>query len=99
MIRPTQSVPRNARVRTLRWPLLMALAAILAIGIGAAWDRLPGRGDGPSLDPASLRAGFGPANYAAALARAESNLVGAFYLHVEALLLPRFAKPDFHFVT
>ena len=77
MTRPAQSVPSNARVRTLRWPLLMALAAILAIGIGAAWDRLPGRDDRPSLDPASLRAGFGPANYAAARARAESNLVGA----------------------
>ena len=77
MIRPTQSVPSTGKARALRWPLLMAIAAILAIGIGAAWDRLPGRGDGPSLDPASVRAGFGPANYAAARARAESNLVGA----------------------
>lgn len=77
MIRPTQSVPSTGKARALGWPLLMALAAILAIGIGAAWDRLSGHDDRPSLDPASLRAGFGPANYAAARARAESNLVGA----------------------
>ena len=77
MIRPTQLVPITGKARALGWPLLMALAAILAIGIGAAWDRWPGRSDGPSLDPASVRAGFGPANYAAARARAESNLVGA----------------------
>ena len=55
----------------------MAFAAILVIGIGAAWDRLPGYDDRRSLDPANLRAGFGPANYAAARTRAESNLVGA----------------------
>ena len=77
MTRPAQSVPSTGKARALRWPLPMALAAILAIGIGAAWDRLSGHDDRPSLDPASLRAGFGPVDYAAARALAESNLVGA----------------------
>jgi tetratricopeptide (TPR) repeat protein len=67
---------RGGQVGGLHWPLLLALAAILTIGVGAAWDRLPGRAS-PSLDPGQMHAGFGPASYAAARARAESDLAGA----------------------
>jgi tetratricopeptide (TPR) repeat protein len=61
----------------LRLPGLLALAAILAIGGGAAWDRLRGQDHVQAIDPANLRPGFGPANFAATRARVEFNLASA----------------------
>lgn len=71
--------PRSTRagLSTLRWPVLFALAAVLTIGVGAAWDRLPTGNGRSSLDPTTLRAGFGPANSIAARNRAEAALAGA----------------------
>ena len=61
----------------LRLPGLLVLAAILAIGAGATWDRLHGQDHVQAVDPVSLRPGFGPANFAAARARVEFNLASA----------------------
>lgn len=70
------SLPATTDFRaSLRWPLLALLAVLLVAMAGLFIDRW--RGPAAELDPATLRAGFGPANHATALAAAERNVVAA----------------------
>ena len=65
---PTATAPR--------WAWLLLLAVLLAIGAGAALDRLRGAGDA-SLDPTAIEPGFGPTTFADAVARAERDVAAA----------------------
>lgn len=61
--------------RPLRWAVIFVAAVALAIAGGAVRDRLVEPEQG--LDPAGLVAGHGPADYKAALSRAELDLASA----------------------
>ncbi|MFC4295718.1 tetratricopeptide repeat protein [Novosphingobium tardum] len=58
----------------LRWAALLALAALLVIGGGAALDAWRAHRAAVSADPAALSPGFGPRNYFEALARADGGV-------------------------
>jgi tetratricopeptide (TPR) repeat protein len=62
---------------TLRWPVWLALAALLLIAFGAGWDRWRTSGANVQLDPATVKPGYGPASHSAAVAHAEAHLVSA----------------------
>lgn len=69
--------PRHAPARRgLRWPLRLALAALLAILGGWLWDRWQPP-PAPAPDPHHLHAAFGPADYPSALAAADLKVAGA----------------------
>jgi len=63
------------RPHGLSWPVLLALAVAIAIVVGVGIDRW--RGASAVVDPATIRAGFGPASYAEAIARADQDVAGA----------------------
>ncbi|QGN53660.1 hypothetical protein [Novosphingobium sp. Gsoil 351] len=74
----TRSVSSRPHSRgALRRPLLLALAAVILIALGAGWDRWRPHDAAPQLDPATIRPGYGPATYPAALESAESHLDSA----------------------
>ena len=60
-----------------RWLVLAIGAALLLLVAGMAIDKWRAAGEFAPLDPATLRAGFGPATFATALERAQSNVAGA----------------------
>ena len=66
---------RGARV--LRWPWLLAIAVFLVTALGVASDRFHRDASRATLDPTTLRPGYGPKSYNAALANAERHLIGA----------------------
>lgn len=70
------AAPRATRFG-LRWLVLTIGAALLAIAAGVAIDRWQAASEPAELNPATLRAGFGPATFAAALERTRSNVAGA----------------------
>lgn len=71
----TVTPPRASAVGA-RWPLRLALAALLTILAGLAWDhwRAP---SAPAPDPWHLHPAFGPADYPAALAAADGKVASA----------------------
>ena len=64
------------RVMSFRWAWVLLLAVVLAIGAGAALDRLRGVGEAP-LDPGAIRTGFGPKTFAEAIVMAERDVAEA----------------------
>ena len=68
--------PTSAK-RAPRWAWLLAFAVVVTILAGVAFDRFAASRPPAALDPASIRAGYGPATYAAALDRAETHLTSA----------------------
>ena len=61
----------------MRWPVLLAVAAAIPIAGGAGWDRWRGSDAHVALDPVSIRPGYGPKDYPAALVRAQKHLGSA----------------------
>ena len=59
-----------------RWPWVFALATLLAIAGGAAWDRWRDSGS-TALDPAALRPWFGARTFAEATAQADRDVAAA----------------------
>jgi len=87
------------RPRGLSWPVLLVLAVAIAIVMGVGIDRW--RGASAVVDPATIRAGFGPASYGEAIARADQDVAGAReglslapgeWTHGEALALALLAR-------
>src|SRR5687768_11380668 len=60
----------------LRWPWAFAVATMLTIAGGAAWDRWHDRG-AAALDPAALQPWFGPRSFAEAAMQADQKVAGA----------------------
>ena len=58
-----------------RWLWTLALAVLLVMGGGVAWDRWQG-GANAGLDPAALRPWFGPPTFAEAAAQADREVDG-----------------------
>ena len=76
----SQSRPLAAPVPTRfrpRWLVLAIGAVLLVIAAGVAIDRWQAASKPAELNPATLRTGFGPATFAAALEHARSNVAGA----------------------
>ncbi|MET0252117.1 MAG: hypothetical protein ABW203_08070 [Novosphingobium sp.] len=72
---PAPAIHRASGRRPLRWATLFAIAAALAIILGAVRDRWF-RAE-PMLDPAALVAGYGPADASLAGTRADAAVAGA----------------------
>ena len=75
MTRPATLSPLQ-RSAGLRWPWTVALAVMLVIAGGVAWDRWRDS-SGATLDPAALQPWFGPRTFAEAAAQANQDVAGA----------------------
>lgn len=78
LLTPSLAPPRRdpAGAPTIvRWAICFAAAVALAIAAGALLERWHGRE--PELDPGALVAGFGPATYGEAVARADADVAAA----------------------
>ena len=73
MTRSAAISPASLRKRAPSWAWLLAIAVLLVIAAGVASDPFGKGGTAAALDPASIRPGYGPANFAEALARAETH--------------------------
>lgn len=70
---PQPSVRKSAP----RWVLLAVIAVLLTIVAGAGIDRVRDSAAATTLDPATIRPGFGPKTFAEARAAAEAKVIGA----------------------
>ena len=77
MISPAVVSKIDRGARAIRWPWLLLIAVVLVTVLGVASDRFQRDVPKPTLDPATLRPGYGPATFAAALASARRHLEGA----------------------
>ena len=77
MISPAVVSKIDRGARAIRWPWLLLIAVVLVTVLGVASDRFQRDVPKPTLDPATLRPGYGPATFAAALASAQRHLEGA----------------------